>query len=164
MRFNLALQATSNLYPNHLKPVSEPPQTCIRTTSNLHPNHLKPASEPPQTCIQTTSNLYPNHLKPASEPHCLSTIQTKPKVFVSLKNFLNINHFIELWHPSFVYFFRPKTVHCSTENAYTSEITFLALVPCVCVIFSEPWFRGRLRLGHKINVARPPLVKHLVDE
>ena len=25
--------------------------------------------------------------------------------------------------------FRPKTVHCSTENAYTSEITFLALVP-----------------------------------
>ena len=26
--------------------------------------------------------------------------------------------------------FRPKTVHCSTKNAYTSEITFLALVPC----------------------------------
>ena len=25
--------------------------------------------------------------------------------------------------------FRPKTVHCSTKNAYTSEITFLALVP-----------------------------------
>ena len=23
---------------------------------------------------------------------------------------------------------RPKTVHCSTKNAYTSEITFLALV------------------------------------
>ena len=28
------------------------------------------------------------------------------------------------------YFFRPKTVHCSTKNAYTSEITFLALHPC----------------------------------
>ena len=28
--------------------------------------------------------------------------------------------------------FRPKTVHCSTKDAYTSEITFLALVP---------WFR-----------------------
>jgi len=26
--------------------------------------------------------------------------------------------------------FRPKTVHCSTKNACTSEITFLALVPC----------------------------------
>ena len=25
--------------------------------------------------------------------------------------------------------FHPKTVHCSTKNAYTSEITFLALVP-----------------------------------
>ena len=25
--------------------------------------------------------------------------------------------------------FRPKTVHCSTKNAYTSEITFLALHP-----------------------------------
>ena len=27
--------------------------------------------------------------------------------------------------------FRPKTVHCSTKNAYTIEITFLALVPWV---------------------------------
>ena len=25
--------------------------------------------------------------------------------------------------------YRPKTGHCSTKNAYTSEITFLALVP-----------------------------------
>ncbi len=25
--------------------------------------------------------------------------------------------------------FRPKTVHCSSKNAYSSEITFLALVP-----------------------------------
>ena len=25
--------------------------------------------------------------------------------------------------------FRPKTVHCSTKNTYTSEITFLALLP-----------------------------------
>ena len=25
--------------------------------------------------------------------------------------------------------FLPKTVHCSTKNAYTSKITFLALVP-----------------------------------
>ena len=29
--------------------------------------------------------------------------------------------------------FRPKRVHCSTKNAYTSEITFLALVPWVSV-------------------------------
>ena len=27
--------------------------------------------------------------------------------------------------------FRPKTVHCSTKDAYTSEITSLALVPCL---------------------------------
>ena len=27
--------------------------------------------------------------------------------------------------------FRPKTIHCSTKNAYTSEITFLALVPWI---------------------------------
>ena len=26
--------------------------------------------------------------------------------------------------------FHPKTVHCSTKNTYTSEITFLALVHC----------------------------------
>ena len=26
--------------------------------------------------------------------------------------------------------FRPQTVHCSTKYPYTSEITFLALVPC----------------------------------
>ena len=27
--------------------------------------------------------------------------------------------------------FCPKAIHCSTKNAYTSEITFLALVPCL---------------------------------
>ena len=27
--------------------------------------------------------------------------------------------------------FRPKTVHCSTKNAYTIEITFPAYVPCL---------------------------------
>ena len=26
--------------------------------------------------------------------------------------------------------YRPETVHCSTKDAYTSEITFLALHPC----------------------------------
>ena len=26
--------------------------------------------------------------------------------------------------------FHPETVHCSTKNAYTTEITLLALVPC----------------------------------
>ena len=33
--------------------------------------------------------------------------------------------------------FRPKTVHCSAKNSYTSEISFLALVPwsykCLCL-------------------------------
>ena len=36
--------------------------------------------------------------------------------------------------------FRPKTVHCSTKNAYTSEITFLALVPCTFV--GNPKYKG----------------------
>ena len=29
--------------------------------------------------------------------------------------------------------YRPETVHCSTKDAYTSEITFLALKPCILV-------------------------------
>ena len=40
------------------------------------------------------------------------------------------------------FLFRPKTVHCSTKNTYTSEITFLALVPWSCVsreLCSEEW-------------------------
>ena len=40
------------------------------------------------------------------------------------------------------FLFRPKTVHCSTKNTYTSEITFLALVPWSCVsreLCSEDW-------------------------
>ena len=28
---------------------------------------------------------------------------------------------------------RPETQHCSTKDAYTSEITFLALHPCISV-------------------------------
>ena len=30
---------------------------------------------------------------------------------------------------------RPETVNCSTKDAYTSEITFLALHPCLAVSF-----------------------------
>ena len=30
--------------------------------------------------------------------------------------------------------YRPETVHCSTKDAYTSEITFLALHPCLYVL------------------------------
>ena len=35
---------------------------------------------------------------------------------------------------------RPKKVHCSTKDAYTSEITFLAVDD---VIFSDPLFKVR---------------------
>ena len=31
--------------------------------------------------------------------------------------------------------YRPVTVHCSTKDAYTSEITFLALNPWICTYF-----------------------------
>ena len=42
--------------------------------------------------------------------------------------------------------FRPKTVHCNTKNAYSTEITFLALVPwkiqhLYISIFSLPLIR-----------------------
>jgi len=30
--------------------------------------------------------------------------------------------------------YRPETVHCSTKDAYTSEITFLALVPWLTIV------------------------------
>ena len=36
---------------------------------------------------------------------------------------------VRLWHPSCVHFSAQSAVHCSTKDAYTSEITFLALVP-----------------------------------
>jgi len=38
---------------------------------------------------------------------------------------------VRLWHPSCVYFFHPKTVHCSIKNSHTSKIIFLALVPWI---------------------------------
>jgi len=31
--------------------------------------------------------------------------------------------------------YRPVTVHCSTKDAYTSEITFLALNPWYCTVY-----------------------------
>ena len=36
---------------------------------------------------------------------------------------------VRLWHPSCVYITAHETVHCSTKDVYTSEITFLALRP-----------------------------------
>ena len=33
--------------------------------------------------------------------------------------------------------YRPKTVHCSTKDVYTSEITFLALHPCKQQTFNK---------------------------
>ena len=35
--------------------------------------------------------------------------------------------------------YRPVTVHCSTKDAYTSEITFLALHPWLCGFQSINW-------------------------
>ena len=35
----------------------------------------------------------------------------------------------QAWHPSCVYITAHETVHCSTKDVYTSEITFLALRP-----------------------------------
>ena len=44
--------------------------------------------------------------------------------------------------------YRPETVHCSTKDVYTSEITFLALHPWVCLkkktFFINIWFNYTL--------------------
>jgi len=44
--------------------------------------------------------------------------------------------------------FCPKTVHCSTKNAYTSEITFLAL---------QPWWEWK-GTGHAKKAVRGGLI------
>ena len=36
--------------------------------------------------------------------------------------------------------YRPETVHCSTKDVYTSEITFLALHPCFLFDLIMPWY------------------------
>ena len=50
---------------------------------------------------------------------------------------------VRLWHPSCLHY-RPETVHCSTEDAYTSEITFLALLPwlkqCKSLLYIKIWY------------------------
>ena len=52
-------------------------------------------------------------------------------------DFFSANGFhVRLWLSSCILLFRPKTVHCSTKNAYTS---FLALVPCHHGIASKKW-------------------------
>ena len=70
----------------------------------------------------------------------------------SHNNFLLSEYFIdflcERWIPCqasasvLCLHYRPETVHCSTKDVYTSEITFLALQPCRYVWFSS--FRGGL--------------------
>ena len=63
----------------------------------------------------------------------------------SLNSFLLPEYFIdflcERWIPCQVVtsvlglHYRPETMHCSTKDAYTSEITFLALVPWIFQTF-----------------------------
>ena len=47
---------------------------------------------------------------------------------ISLIFYVKDESHVRLWHPSCLHY-RPETVHCSTKDAYTSEITFLALKP-----------------------------------
>ena len=54
--------------------------------------------------------------------------------------------------------FRPQTVHCSTKNAYTSEITFLALVPwCKRWRFNFPSLNSLLIHGFILLIVITPL-------
>ena len=47
------------------------------------------------------------------------------------KNILFI-FFCKIWNPSALCLhYRPETVHCSTKDAYTSEITFLAYITLI---------------------------------
>ena len=55
-----------------------------------------------------------------------------------------------LWHPSCVYITAQRQVHCSTKDAYTSEITFLALLP---------WFDLRNSIVWIINGSRHWIAK-----
>ena len=41
---------------------------------------------------------------------------------------------------------RPETVLCSTKDAYTSEITFLALQPCSAELNGFWWFGGKIEV------------------
>ena len=50
---------------------------------------------------------------------------------------ISLSFLCEIWIPCqasisvLCLHYRPETVHCSTKDAYTSEITFLALHPCI---------------------------------
>ena len=47
--------------------------------------------------------------------------------------------------------YRPETVHCSTKDAYTSEITFLALQPWLFQRYTHFLYCSVLSLGCKVN-------------
>ena len=48
---------------------------------------------------------------------------------------------VRLWHPSCVYFSTQRQYTALQKNAYTSEITFLALVPCVHAWYGKLHFQ-----------------------
>ena len=56
------------------------------------------------------------------------------------------------WTSVLCLLFRPKTVHCSTKNVYTSEITFLALVPCLNLLFLFLNFLNSSRSNSQRNI------------
>ncbi len=60
---------------------------------------------------------------------------------ISLIFYIKDGSHVRLWHPSCVYITaqRAETVHCSTKDVYTSEITFLALHPCMEPGFTLYW-------------------------
>ena len=57
-------------------------------------------------------------------------------IIVSYEQNISLIFLCERWNPCqavtsvLCLHYRPETVHCSTKDAYTSEITFLALHPC----------------------------------
>ena len=67
-------------------------------------------------------------------PQCFDNFDNSHNSFLWPEYF--IDYLCERWIPceasTSVLFlhYRPVTVHCSTKDAYTSEITFLALNPC----------------------------------
>ena len=71
-----------------------------------------------------------------------------------------IDFFIEKWIPCqavtsiLCLHYRPETVHCSTKDAYTYEITFLALHPCLLL--------SQLKRTAEIISSNPPISLKIV--
>ena len=65
--------------------------------------------------------------------------------------YVNDGSHVSLRHSSCVYFSAHETVHCSTKDVYTSQMTFLALYPWVKVSFKymrTKWAKRKIEISY----------------